>query len=111
MKTKYMPLSKEQLRTLPETVQKDVLSVLRAYNECNVIYENGKYNVSAGIALTKTYANDHRFIGVAYADDIYTIEERTQNYIEVFHDYPIWYKGKRDYVALKAKYGEPPIFD
>lgn len=107
MKKKFMPISKEELSKLPEQVQEEVRSTLRVYNECNVTFEYGRYEVSASVSIKSKYAPDHKFIGVAYVDDIYTLEERTQNYIEVFHDYPIWYTGKRDYKALREKYGKP----
>lgn len=107
MRKKFMPISKEQLSKLPVEVQEKVKSTLRVYSECNVTFEYGRYWVCAGVCIKSEYGADHEFIGVAYADDIYTLEERTQNYIEAFHSYPSWYTGKRDYVALREKYGEP----
>lgn len=108
---KFMPISKEQLNAMPTNVREDVYSTLKAYDECNITYEYGKYVVSTCVGITKEYAPDHKFIGNVYVDDIYTLEERTQNYMEEFHDYPSWYTGKRDYAALRAKYGQYPIFD
>lgn len=111
MKNKLYAISKEQLSKLPVEVQEEVKSALRAYDECHITFEYGKYEVSVAVSIKKAYAPDHKFIGTAYVEDIYTLEERTKNYIEVFHDYPIWYTGKRDYKALHEQYGNPPIFD
>lgn len=97
-------MDKTLLNQLPEEVQKEVLKTLKAFDEVYVVFEYGKYNVSTGIALKKTYGVDHRTIGTIKAIDVYTEDERTENYIECFHDYPIWYKGKRDYIALKEKF-------
>lgn len=102
---KLYALSKEQLEALPSDVQTKVLNTLKAYDECSVVFEYGEYHVSTGHCLKAVYADDRKFIGTFYAEDIYTLEERTENYIESFRDYPIWYKGPRDYLALKARFG------
>lgn len=68
----------KDLNTLPKEVQHEVKSILKA-----------------------SYAEDHEFIGTYKAKEVYTEPERTINYVESFHDYPIWYKGKRDYKWLK----------
>ena len=94
---KNYAISKEALNELPADVITNVKNTLRTYNKVNVIFENGKYNVSAGISIKSYYATDHKFIGTAYAEDIYTLDERTQNYIEEFKDFPSWYNGPRDY--------------
>lgn len=97
---KIYAISKEMLATLPQEVQERVRQVLKAYDQVNIVYEYGKYNVSTMIGITATYAEDHKYIGNVYADDIYTEDERMINYIESFHDYPIQYKGRRDYRML-----------
>lgn len=91
----------KDLNTLPKEVQHEVKSILKAYDEVNVIFEYGEYHVSPGITLKARYAEDHEFIGTYKAKEVYTEPERTINYVESFHDYPIWYKGKRDYKWLK----------
>jgi hypothetical protein len=105
------PISKEDFNKLPLEIQKQCKDTLRAYNEITVTYYNGKYHASTAYGIQAKYPKDYKYIGVVYQEDMYTLEERTQNYIEEFHDYPSWYKGKRDYIALKKKYGEPPVFD
>ena len=90
---------------LPESVQTEIKNTLRAYSEVDVYYENGEYHF--GLCLKKNYSSDHKYIGNFKASDIYTEEERILNYVNEFHEYPIQYKGKRDYAILKdynAKY-------
>lgn len=111
MKKKAFIISKEEFGKLPGEIQDKTKETLRAYSEVHVDFYDGEYHVSTGIMLRGQYPKDFKSIGYVYADDVYTLEERTQNYIECFHDYPIWYKGKRDYKALKEKYGDPPIMD
>lgn len=100
---KQYVLTKETLITLPTEIQNEIKDTLKVYDDCTVIFENGRYNVSPAISLKDEYAKDHKYIGVFYADDIYTAEERTENYINEFLEYPIWYKGKRDYAELKRR--------
>ena len=95
----------KKFNELPHEIQEKVKRTLRAYDKETVWFENGKYTY--GIALKAKYASDHEYIGTYYAKDIYTEEERIINYCEEFHEYPIEYKGKRNYNILndyKAKY-------
>ena len=87
----------KRFEELPVDVQAEVKRVLHAYDECPVTYEYGRYDVGGGICIKKNYAPDHEFIGVYYADDVFTEEERIINYAESFHEYSPLYKGKRDY--------------
>lgn len=82
---------------LPQEVQEDVKRALKAYDRAYVIFEYGEYHTSVGISLKSHYAPDHEVIGEYKAREIFTEDERTINYVESFHDYPIWYKGNRDY--------------
>lgn len=86
---------------LPKEVQNEIKKTLRAYDRAYVIFENGKYNVSVAIGLKAQYAPDHKVIGEYKATGIFTEDERIINYIESFHEYPISYKGKRNYRMLK----------
>lgn len=90
----------KKFNELPLDVQNKAKYILRAYNEVFIVFEYGKYNVGACVGLKAKYAPDHEVIGMYYADDIYTPEERMINYIECFHEYPIRYKGKRDYKMI-----------
>ena len=84
---------------LPETVKETVKGILKAYDYVNVWFENGEYSFVD--VLQKQYAPDHKFIGTYRSEDVYTETERIENYINEFHDFPINYKGKRDYAMLK----------
>lgn len=90
------------INNLPEYVQVKVKNALKAYDRCYVVYEYGEYHVSAGIALKAKYAPDHEYIGEYKNTDVFTSDERIINYVESFHDYPIEYKGKRDYRMINA---------
>lgn len=92
----------KNLNTLPNEVQEKAKDILRAYDRVYVIFENGEYHVSAGIGIKNEYASDHEFIGEYTAKEVFTEEERIINYVESFHEYPIQYKGKRDYAWLNS---------
>lgn len=81
-------LNKEELKELPLSVQQKVRDYLKAYSSCNVIFENGRYEVRTFYALQRTYAPDRKFIGEVTQEDIYTIEERIKNYREEFGSEP-----------------------
>lgn len=72
------------LEELPELIQTQVKSVLRAYPRCMVTYEYGKFSVSAGHCIKSNYNFDHYVAGTYLDSDVYTEEERKQNYIEEF---------------------------
>lgn len=97
----------EKLNNLPKEVIAEVKNILKAFDEVNVVFEYGKYDVSTSIVLKAHYATDHKFIGTFYAKDVYTEVERIENYINEFGDYPMNYHGDRDYDKLmqaKQKY-------
>ena len=96
-----MRMTMEAFAALPEDVQDKARGHLRAFNECLIVFEHGRFSVGGGACLAASYAPDHKVHGIVYADDIYTPEERICNYIEEFHDYPPQYKGARDYKMLK----------
>lgn len=85
---KRYAISKEQLEALPEEVCAKAKDILKAYDEVSIIYEYGEYRVSPCVAICAHYAPDHKFIGTAYAEDIFTAAERRENYKESFGYYP-----------------------
>ena len=87
--------------TLPDDVQSEIKEWLKVYDETHVTFENGKYKVSSSVSIRSHYPDDFKVIGSYKADEIFTKEERMINYMVSFHDYPIEYKGKRDYLAKK----------
>lgn len=90
-----------KLNTLPIEVQNEVKDTLKAYDECNVVFANGEYHVSTSIMLLNVYPKDHKYIGDFYANDVFNDEEKILNYVNEFYDYPIEYKGDRDYRMLQ----------
>ncbi len=96
-----MKINKQAFDALPLSVREDVKRTLRCFNEVHITFYNGEYHVSTGIMLMGHYPDDHRVIGDVHKDDIYTPDEQIINYIESFHDYPIQYKGSRDYDLMR----------
>ena len=86
------------LNTLPIEEQNKIKGWLRAYDEVVVFFENGQYQY--GVCLKSHYAPDHEYIGTYRADEVYTEDERIENYINEFHSYPSNYKGNRDYKMM-----------
>jgi hypothetical protein len=91
----------QEFEALPTSVKDQVKETLRAYSRANIVFMNGEYHVTTGICLMSLYPSDHRFIGTVYEEYVYTPDERIINYIETFCDYPIQYKGTRDYDMLR----------
>ena len=84
--------------TLPIDEQESIKSTLRAFDEVVVFFEDGRF--THGVYLKASYAPDHEYIGTYRADEIFTEDERIENYINEFHSYPPSYKGKRDYKLM-----------
>ena len=63
-------LDSEDFKLFPEEVQEKVISVLGAYDECNVSYESGKWEVSPNCWIVSKYAKDHKFYGTFYYDEL-----------------------------------------
>ena len=99
---------KELFNTLPKEVQEKIISDLGCFNKTNVIYENGKYEVSPHTFITNTYAEDHRFIGTFEATEILTEEEHITAQILCFGYAPSYgiyfYKNKNAWNELTRKY-------
>lgn len=72
------------LEALPEETQTKAKNILKAFNEVSVTYERRQFTVSAGIGVYANYANDHMVCGRYKQEEIYTKEERRQNFIEEF---------------------------
>ena len=69
---------------LPISVQDQVLQILKAYDEVDVIFEDSRYQVKVAAVLKMGYDSDFQYIGTYYAEDLYTPEQRDSNYIETF---------------------------
>lgn len=86
---------------LPVEIQAKAKRILKAYDKVYVDYEYGEYHVSVGVAIKTSYAEDHKFVGEYKAEEIYTENERAENYINTYGSYPSFYKGKRDYDMIR----------
>ena len=72
------------LEALPEEIQMKVKNTLKAFDKVNVEFESGKFSASVGCCIKSSYGYDHFVCGTYRADEVYTKEERRQNYIEEF---------------------------
>ena len=72
------------LTSLPADVQTKVKDILKAYSRVNVVFEYGKFDVSTSVCVKAKYNYDHFVCGRYNADEVYTKEERRQNYFESF---------------------------
>ena len=88
---------KSTINNLPLNVQTDVREVLRSYNSASVWYEYGEYHVSTGACIKAQYGADRKDFGTIIAAEVYTADERIENYCNSFADYPPQYKGLRNY--------------
>ena len=77
-----------EFNELPEEIKEKALDILKAYDEVSVIFEYGKYNVTTGCCIKSVYAPDHKVCGRYFAKDLYTKEQRYENYKESFGCYP-----------------------
>ena len=76
------------INSLPIEVVEKIKSSLKAFDECNVVFENGKYHVRTFTCLQSSYSDDYKFIGKFKKDEVFTKEEQDLNYIEEFRSYP-----------------------
>ena len=60
----------EDFKKFPKHIQKEIISVLGAYNECNVSFEYGRWEVSPDCWSAAQYAKVHRVFGTFYYDDL-----------------------------------------
>jgi hypothetical protein len=80
------------LEVLPEETQNEVKNTLKAFGEVTVTYQNRKFDVSAAISVTSHYAYDHMVCGRYLQENVYTREERRQNFLEEFGYVPCYLK-------------------
>jgi hypothetical protein len=85
-----LAINRDKLDSLPTQVRDSVLDVLKAYDVCYIDFENGLFKVTNGVCVKASYAPDHEFIGVAYAKDMYTPDQRRANFKDSFgYDAPV----------------------
>ena len=69
---------------LPDDMKEEVKETLKAFHDCTVTFENGKFSTSAAISIKSSYGVDHFVCGTYKDDQIYTLDERRANYKECF---------------------------
>lgn len=56
-------LDYKDFKKFPKRVQKEIISVLAAYNECHVNFEFGHWDVTPDVCIKSYYGKDHRVFG------------------------------------------------
>ena len=96
--------------TLPKHLLDEAGEMLRGEDtEVYVIRWNGRMRV-VGKVFPYEHSWDEKLLLTIREADLFTDEERTENYINYFHKYPAWYKGKRD-EAMLARMTQDMDFD
>ena len=96
--------------TLPKHLLDEARDMLRGEDTVvEVIRWNGRMRV-VGKVFPYEHSWDEKLLLTIRETDLFTDEERTENYINYFHKYPAWYKGKRD-EAMLARMTQDMDFD
>ena len=96
--------------TLPKHLLDEARDMLRGEDTVvEVIRWNGRMRV-VGKVFPYEHSWDEKLLLTIREADLFTDEERTENYINYFHKYPAWYKGKRD-EAMLARMTQDMDFD
>ena len=53
----------------------EIVKVLSFYGFCNIIFDNGCWDISPVLCLRKSYADDHTYVGVVKANEWFTEEQ------------------------------------
>ena len=86
---------------LPMDIQLEIRDTLKAFDTCHVTFSNGCYHVGCGVCLMREYPKDFRVVGDYNADEIYTVDERIENYVNEFHSFPPQYKGMMNWKLMR----------
>ena len=76
------------LEKLPDEIQAKAKDILKAFDTVHVNYENGSFEVTTLTYLTAYRPDDRMVCGTYNAKEVYTAEERKQNFFESFGYYP-----------------------
>lgn len=77
-------------KAFPKDVQEEIKKILRAYDEVNVTFEMRKFHVSPNVSICSSYPYDHMVCSRFHVTQMYTKEERRQNFFEEFGYVPFW---------------------
>lgn len=96
MKTKQLTIE-----TLPKPLLEEAKEMLRGEDtEVQVIRWNRRLRV-VGKVFPYEHSWDEKLLLTIRETDLFTEDERTENYINYFHKYPSWYRGRRDEAMLE----------
>ena len=91
----------ETINDLPKAILDEAKEMLRGEDtEVYVIRWNRRIRV-VGKVIPYEHSWDEKLLLTIREADLFTEEERTENYINYFHKYPAWYKGHRDEAMLE----------
>ena len=98
------------IETLPKHLLDEAREMLKGEDtEVEVIRWNGRMRV-VGKVFPYEHSWDEKLLLTIREADLFTEAERTENYINYFHKYPAWYKGRRD-EAMLARMTQDMDFD
>ena len=96
-----MRTKKQTIETLPRHILGEAREMLKGEDtEVYVIRWNGRMRV-VGKVFPYEHSWDEKLLLTIRETDLFTDEERAENYINYFHKYPAWYKGRRDEAMLE----------
>lgn len=72
------------LEKYPVSIQQDIKDTLTAYSKVSITFYNGKFHIETGCMLLGEYPDDYQCYPDILATDIYTDDERVENYINNF---------------------------
>lgn len=89
------------IETLPKPLLEEAREMLQGEDtEVQVIRWNRRLRV-VGKVFPYEHSWDEKLLLTIRETDLFTEDERTENYINYFHKYPAWYKGRRDEAMLE----------
>lgn len=81
-------LDYSDFKKFPKRVQKEIISVLGVYDECNVSFEFGRWDITPDVCLRAYYAKDHRVFGKFEYDSLVNqvkgLKEAREKYLDDF---------------------------
>ena len=105
-----MRTKKLTIETLPKRILDEAREMLRGEDtEVEVIRWNGRMRV-VGRVFPYEHSWDEKHLLTIREADLFTGDERTENYVNLHHRYPPWYTGRRD-EAMLARMTQDMDFD
>lgn len=79
-----------ELKDYPNEVREEIIDTLKVYDKVYVTYEGVEYKISSGFGIRGSYPRDYFICGEYSASEVFTKQERTENFIEKFGYKPPW---------------------